>query len=74
MVLRESGTLLYSQAFLGFILLAILLYAAVQAVGTQGLADIPAVEQYPVVGLEPHLGGNVTGQITLNIVRRLALG
>lgn len=74
MVLRESGTLLlYSQAFLGFILLAILLYAAVQAIGTQGFADISAVEQYPVVGLETHLGGDVTGQITLNIVRRLAL-
>ena len=55
------------------VLLAVLLDTAIQAIGTQGFADISAVEQYPVVGLETHLGGDVTGQITLNIVRRLAL-
>ena len=56
------------------VLLAVLLDAAVQTIGAQGLADVPAVEQYPVVGLEPHLGGNVACQIPFNIVGRLALG
>ncbi len=59
---------------LGFILLAVLLNAAIQAVWTQGFADVPAMQQNPVVGLEPQLNGDVAGQITLDIVRRLALG
>ena len=63
-----------SISYLGFILLAVLLNSAIQAVWTQGFADVPAMQQNPVVGLEPQLNGDVAGQITLDIVRCLALG
>ena len=41
------------------VLLAVLLNAAVQAVGLDGFADVASVKQYPVMGFEAQLGRDV---------------
>ena len=58
---------------LSAVLLAVLLDAAIQTVWALGLADVTAVQQYPVVGLETQWGRNVSCQITLYIIWRFAL-
>jgi len=55
------------------VVLAELLYAAVQAIGTQCLAHISPVQQYPVVGLEAQGLGDVPREVSLHVVGRLAL-
>ena len=55
------------------VLLAILLDAAVQAIGFHRLADVAPVQQYPMVGLEAQFGGDVPHEVALDVVWRLAL-